>query len=231
MLSLVGRVLLLLALVAYVTPAPSSAWADDDATAEHSDVHVDDHGHDAEGLVDDDGHGVHGDHEQAGLPPLLQFDFGSAVCNLLIFLGVLAVLSKFVWPVILGGLKAREDKIYGDLQAAERANADAKRLLSEYQSKLDDAASQVQAMLATARKDSEASGQRIIDEAKAEAGRQRDRAVSEIQNAKQVAIAELAGQTSDMAIHVAKQVVQRELKASDHADLIRKSLDSLPSNN
>ncbi len=136
-----------------------------------------------------------------------------------------------MWPVILGGLKAREDKIYGDLQAAEQANTDAKRLLADYQTKLDDAATQVQAMLADARKDSEASGQRIVDEAKAEAGRQLDRAIAEIETAKQVAIAELAGQTSDMAINVAKQVVGRELKASDHAELIRKSLDSLPSNN
>ena len=101
--------------------------------------------------------------DPAGTPPLLQIDIGSAICNLAIFLGVLAILSKFVWPVILGGLQAREDKIHGDLEAAEKANAEAKSLLTEYQSKLDDAASQVQAMLAQARKDSEASGQRIVD--------------------------------------------------------------------
>ncbi len=86
-------------------------------------------------------------------------------------------------------------------------------------------------MLADARKDSEASGQRIVEEAKAEAGRQRDRAIAEIETAKKVAISELAGQTSDMAIQVAKQVVGRELKAADHADLIRQSLDRIPSNN
>ena len=55
--------------------------------------------------------------------------------------------------------------------------------------------------------------------------------MNEIDTAKKVAISELAGQTSDMAIQVAKQVVGRELKADDHADLIRKSLERLPSNN
>jgi F-type H+-transporting ATPase subunit b len=131
----------------------------------------------------------------------------------------------------LGGLQAREDKIHGELEAAAQANTEAKTLLSEYQAKLDDAASQVQVMLADARKDGEASGQRIVDEAKSEAERQRERAIADIETAKKVALSELAGQTSDMAINVAKQVVGRELRAEDHADLIRQSLDRLPSNN
>ena len=67
--------------------------------------------------------------------------------------------------------------------------------------------------------------------AKQEADRQRERAMSEIETAKKVALSELAGQTSDMAIRVAKQVVGRELKADDHADLIRQALERLPSNN
>lgn len=171
------------------------------------------------------------DGDPAGTPPLLSFDIGSAVCNIAIFLGVFAVLAKFVWPVILGGLQAREDKIHDDLEAAEKANSDARALLAEYQTKLDDSASQVQATLAEARKDGEATGQRIVAEAKAEAERQRERAIADIETAKKVALSELAGQTSDMAINVAKQVVGRELKPSDHADLIRQALDKLPSNN
>ena len=213
MLSLFGRVSLMLALAMFVGSAVDSVVAAEEKakSAEVSDSHT--------------------DHDDADMPPLLQFDFGSAICNLAIFLGVFAILSKFVWPVILGGLRAREDKIHGDLKDAEKANAAAKDILSQYQTKLDDAASQVQALLASARKDAEASGQRIVDEAKAEAERQRERAISDIETAKRVALSELAGQTSDMAINVAKQVVGRELRAEDHADLIRQSLERLPSKN
>lgn len=191
----------------------------DHDAAEHGGA---DHGGDSHGGGHDD---------PAGTPPLLQVDIGSAICNIAIFLGVLGILSKFVWPAILGGLQAREQKIHGDLEAAEKANQEAKTLLADYQAKLDDAATQVQSMLASARKDAEASAQRIMDAAKEDADRQRERALSEIETAKKVAISELAGQTSDMAIHVAKQVVGRELKADDHAELIRQSLERLPSNN
>ena len=215
-----GRFCLLTASILLSTLAGNLvAYAEDQPgeSAENAAVTELDHAHDAS-------------HEAEG-SPLLQFDFGSAVCNLLIFLGVLSVLSKFVWPAVLGGLQAREEKIHGDLEAAEKANLEAKSLLTEYQAKLDDAANQVQEMLASARKDAEASGQRVMETAKEEADRQRERAISEIDTAKKVAIADLAGQTSDMAINVAKKVVGRELKAEDHAELIRKSLDRLPSNN
>uniref|UniRef100_UPI00356729CF F0F1 ATP synthase subunit B n=1 Tax=Novipirellula sp. TaxID=2795430 RepID=UPI00356729CF len=152
-----------------------------------------------------DGHDGDG-HDDAHTPPLLSFDIGSAVCNIAIFLGVFAILSKFVWPPILNGLKAREDKINGDLENAERINAEARSLLSDYQTKLDEAASQVQGMLAEARRDAETNGQRIVADAKAEAERTRDRAIADIETAKKVALADLAGQTSDMAMQVAKSV-------------------------
>ena len=193
---------------------------------------ADDHGKSAEtdhGEDHDDSHGDgHGEHT---LPPLLSFDVGSAICNLAIFLIVLAILSKFVWPQILEGLESRDEKIRTDLANAEKANTEAKALLGEYQAKLDAASSEVQTMLGDARRDAEASGQRIVEEAKAEAARQSERALAEIETAKKVAIADLAGQTSDMAIGVAKQIVGRELKPEDHQELIRQSLDSLPSNN
>ena len=174
-----------------------------------------------------DGEGEHAESD----PVLLRFDVGSAICNLLIFLGVLGILSKFVWPVILDGLQAREDKIFDELKDAEKAKADAQSLLADYQGKLDGAAVEVQSILSDARNDATASGQRIVDEAKEEAERQRERANAEIETAKKVALADLAGQTSDLAIGVAQQVIGRELKAEDHAELIRQSLDRLPSNN
>jgi F-type H+-transporting ATPase subunit b len=103
--------------------------------------------------------------------------------------------------------------------------------LAGYQTKLDEAATQVQQMLADARRDSESNGQKIIEQAKIEAAAQRERAVADIENAKKVAMAELAGQTSDMAMKVARSVVGRELSADDHAELIKQAMERLPSQN
>lgn len=217
------------------------AMADQDAEGSHDHDHGDtvamvdgDHGADGDhgeghGSGHDDAHGSgHGDE---GVPPLLQFDLGSAICNLAIFIGVFAILAKFVWPPILEGLRAREEKIHGDLIRAERANEEAKAMLADYQAKLGDAQAEVQAMLAESRKDAEASAAKIAEQAKQDADRQRERAMADIEAAKKIALADLADQTSSMAIGVASQVIGRELRPEDHAELIRSSLDRLPSQN
>ncbi|MEM9646360.1 MAG: ATP synthase F0 subunit B, partial [Planctomycetota bacterium] len=92
-------------------------------------------------------------------------------------------------------------------------------------------AQQVQTMLADARNDASATGQRIVEEAKQEAARQQERALADIETAKKVAVSEIAGQTSDLAMQLARGVVGRELNPGDHSDLIRQSLEKLPSNN
>ncbi len=173
-----------------------------------------------------------GGHEDPpGMPPLLQFDAGSAIVNIAIFLIVLLLLSKFVWPVILRGLEARDQKIREELDGAHQANADAQALLASYQTQLAEASNQVQKMLADAKQSSEKERQRIVADAREEAETHRKRTLADIDQAKKVAIAELAEKTSDMAISAARQIVSRELKADDHADLIRQSLEQLPSKN
>ena len=196
------------------------------ATTELHDADGHDHDDHADGDHEDGEHG-----EEHAKTPLLSFDVGSAIWNIIIFLCVLAILSKFVWPSVLGGLQAREDKIREDLEAAEKASADAKALLASYDDKLNEASTKVQAMLADARRDAEANGQRIIDEAKVEAVAQRDRALADIENAKKVAMSEMAGQTSSLAMQVARGVVGRELSSDDHADLIRQAMERVPSQN
>ncbi|MBB3204522.1 F-type H+-transporting ATPase subunit b [Rhodopirellula rubra] len=207
--------------------APTTVYADVEVDADHAD-----HEHDDDVVShDDETASEHDEHSDEAKTPILSFDFGSAFWNLVIFVCVLAVLSIFVWPNVLGGLQSREDKIREDLESAEKANAEAQAILAGYQSKLDEAAVQTQAMLAEARRDAEANGQKIVEQAKTEAAAQRERAVADIENAKKVAMAEIASKTSDMAMQVARGVVGRELSPEDHADLIQQAMQRLPSQN
>jgi len=172
------------------------------------------------------------DHEgDEAMPPILSFDPGAAAANLAIFLGVFGILAKFVWPVILGGLTAREKKIAEDLESAQATNVKAEATLAKYERQVEEVASEAQGILSEARRDAEANAVKIVDEAKADAKRQGERALADIETAKKVALADIAGQTSSLAMGVAKQVVGRELKAEDHAELIRNALDQVPSKN
>ena len=206
--------------------------AEQDGAGEHGDETKGGEGHSGDDHPEDHSSEAHSDgHGDEHLPPILSADPGSAILNILIFLGVFGVLAKFVWPVILGALEAREEKIASDLAGAQKANSDAQALLSDYEKKLADANTEAQSILAEARRDADVNAAKIVEEAKAEAKRQAERALSDIETAKKVALSDIAGQTSALALGVAKQVVGRELKANDHADLIKSALDQVPSNN
>ena len=86
-------------------------------------------------------------------------------------------------------------------------------------------------MIAEARKDAEAAGQKLVAAAQEEAARQRDRAIADIEAAKRIALSELATQSTDVAMSLAQRVVGREVRAEDHQGLIQEMLGKLPSNN
>ena len=225
------KTLLLAGVLVLALPSTGVVTAAEDDAAHAAETHDDGHA-DGDHADGEHGAGAHGDdHAEEPMPPILSFDPGAAIANLAIFLGVFAILANFVWPVILNGLKAREDKIHSDLQQAQQANHKAQETLAQYEQKVSEAASEAQTILADARKDAQANATKIVDEAKAEAARQSERALADIETAKKVALADIAGQTSSVAMSVAKQVVGRELKADDHADLIRNALDQVPSKN
>src|SRR5262245_19099352 len=83
-----------------------------------------------------DAHGGAGGHEAGHTSNPLNVDGVVAVGTVVVFLLLVAILGKTAWKPILAGLKAREEGIRGQIEGAEKANAEAKSLLSEYQGRL-----------------------------------------------------------------------------------------------
>lgn len=168
--------------------------------------------------------------EGANLNPL-SFDPDLAICTLIVFLVLLAVLTKFAWKPIAEGLEKREHGIASQIEEAKRANEKANETLLQYQSKLAAAADESRRMFDEAKREAEATKDRLIAEAQTAAKRERDRAVADIQTAKNVALDQVAQKGSDIAISLAGQIVRREIRAADHTQLIKEALEKLPSSN
>ncbi|MBX3423794.1 MAG: F0F1 ATP synthase subunit B [Pirellulaceae bacterium] len=209
---------------------PSSAVANKQS-------HAGDHGHSG-----DHGHGSgqaagHDDHDPTHVNMTDQAEDPSewrsemAIASLIVFGCLLAVLSAFAWKPISEGLDRREKSIANHLANAEKASQDAMAKLREYEAKLSLASSEAQQMLSDARKDAEATGQRLISSAQEEAARHRERAVAEIESAKTIALGELAQRSTDIAMSLAGRIIGREVKAADHQSLIQEMLSKLPSKN
>jgi F-type H+-transporting ATPase subunit b len=162
-------------------------------------------------------------------PLELRTDF--AIFSLLVFLALLAVLYALAWKPLMKGLDLRERLISGQVEEARAASEQAASKLKEYEAKLSEAAVQAQDMVVQAKRDAEHVAERIKTEAQSNAERLLDRARSEIETAKQSALSELSLKSTDIAFGLARKVIGRELKTSDHEQLIKDALGRLPSGN
>ena len=176
------------------------------------------------------GYPTHGNASDA-LYEAVDFREDMAIFTAIVFLLLLIGLYLAAWKPIMDGLEKRERTITGNIQAAERAAADAQARLSEYEAKLATASEEATRMVANARKDAEAAGERIVASAQEEAARQRERTIADIDAAKRVALSELASKSTDVAMALAQRIVGREVKAADHQNLIQDMLAQLPSKN
>jgi F-type H+-transporting ATPase subunit b len=153
-------------------------------------------------------------------PGLLSVDWYTSAATVVVFVVLLVILSKTAWKPIIAGLRAREQGIREQIEGAEKANADAKSLLSEYQGRLTAAAEEAKKIVDEGRKDAEALAARIHADAKAEAGKERERTLRDIELARQQAVKDVYDEVATVATEVAAKIVQQKLDASQHKRLV-----------
>jgi len=168
-----------------------------------------------------------GEHEELMPDPLRGTTFASAVWVIAIFLIVLAILYPTAWKNVLAGLRAREQKIRGDIADAEAARSKAEATLREYNAQLATAEQRVRDMITAATVDGERMAAQIRTRAESEAQDAKERATKEIEAAKRQAIAEIYEQTAMLATTVAEKILRRNLNADDQRDLVSRSLDQV----
>ena len=183
----------------------------DDDYAEHGDGHADEHGE-------------HGDGHEEAAPDPLATDPDLAIWTLIVFVAMLAILSQVAWGPIMDGLKAREDGIVSKLEAAEKANEEAKALVAEHQAQLAGAADQVRELLEEARRDADTTMAQAKADAKAEFDAERQRATRDIEQASDAAVRQLAEKTAGLAIDLAGRVVKHELTPQRQDEIVREAL-------
>ena len=141
-----------------------------------------------------------------------------------IFVVLFLVLAKFAWRPIADGLDNREKFVAGQIAQALQQNEEARRLLDEYHRKLAASQDEVRAIFDQARRDAEGVGREVIDKARQEAHREKDKAVHEIELASTAAMKELAELSAALAVQLAGKIVGTRLQAADHAKLIQQAV-------
>jgi F-type H+-transporting ATPase subunit b len=140
------------------------------------------------------------------------------------------LLWKFAWGPIAAGLDRREQSIARMIADAKHASESAQRSLQEYEARLSAAQAEAGRIVGDARKQADEVGAKIKAEAEAAAARERERAVAEINQAKNVALKEIAQKSVSTAVDLAGKIIRREVREADHQQLIRESLERFSAN-
>ena len=143
--------------------------------------------------------------------PLLKPEFGLLIWTLLAFLIVFFILKKFAWPVILKGLKDRQQSIADSLSTAEKIKAEMSMMKSENEALLAMAREERALMMKEARETKD----KIINEAKEQSKIEANKIITEAQAAintqKMAALTEVKNQVGKLVIEVSEKVLRREL--------------------
>lgn len=163
-----------------------------------------------------------------GLTNPLALKSDLAIFTFIVFVLLVAILTKFAWKPIAHGLELREKGIADKLEQARIAAEQAAAQLQQYEAKLAAAATEAQKIVAEARQGAEAAGQKLIADAQAVAAKERERAVADISTAKNQALQEIAERSVDTAVTLARNIIRREVRPADHDQLIKDALKQFP---
>ena len=160
-----------------------------------------------------------------------QFEFGLFFWQIVIFVGLILLLRKFAWKPILDAVNEREEGIKNALESAENAKkemqdlqADNQRILQEARlerdSMLKEAREMKEKIVADAKNEAQAQGQKMIEQAKAA-----------IESEKNAAMNELKLQVSTLSLSIAEKVLKDELSNKEaQTKLVEKMLGDVKLN-
>ena len=154
----------------------------------------------------------------------LGINLGAVLWHTVNFLILLFVIQRFLYKPVVRMLDERSNRIRESLAHAEQVQAETARLEAESKSILDEARRDGQQILAQAnrtaeqimaeaRRQAQSEGERLIERARDEIGRERDQAFQELRE-----------QVADLAVSAAGRVVQRSLDDTAHRELVRQFL-------
>ena len=145
------------------------------------------------------------------------------ICNLLI---LFALIKKFLWKPVMAVLDKRQKEIDGIYDAAGKDRDEAAQLKQEYTARMAGAREEADKLVRNAVDTAHNRGDAIVKEAQSEAAHIKQKAASDIEQEKRKAYAELMGEISGMAADIAGRMVEREINADDHRELVEEFIKS-----
>jgi F-type H+-transporting ATPase subunit b len=149
---------------------------------------------------------------------------GTFIVVLLAFIVVVWVIARKVLPVLNKALAERQEQIRGELEAADKAKADAEEADVERRALLEQARAQAREIVSLAAASADQTKLKAEADAQAIHDRILQSADAEVVIARQAAVEEVTARVGEIVLAAAERVVGREIRAADHQDLIDEAI-------
>lgn len=162
-------------------------------------------------------------------PKLLTANGGLMFWTLVIFLGVMFILTKYAFKPITRAVEAREQALEDSIEGAKRDREEAARLLEEHRKLVAQAHADAQRFIVEGRDAGEKVRAEILEQAHREQQQVLDRARQEIEAERQQAMVELRRDAVTLAVRGASKVIEKNLDDETNRKVVESFLASLES--
>ena len=163
----------------------------------------------------------------AATEPFISLNIWTSIftlCNLLI---VFFLMKKFLFKPVKKMIDDRQKEIDDQYADAEQSKADAAALKEQYETRLSEANAEKEAILKDAYRKAQLRDEEMLRQAQEQAAATLRRADEQIALEKKRAMNDIKDEVSVMAVDIASAVLARDIKKSEHAELIDSFIENL----
>ncbi|WCK54347.1 F0F1 ATP synthase subunit B [Aneurinibacillus sp. Ricciae_BoGa-3] len=151
----------------------------------------------------------------------LRIEYGTLLFQIVLFLILLFLVSRVAMKPALSVLQKRQNHIADQISAAEKANAEAASLLEQQRAELKKVREEAQAILDRAKKQADIESQEIIAANQERAERMIEDAKVEINREKDKALSSVRDQVAGLSVLLASKIIEREMTEAQQQETIK----------
>lgn len=163
------------------------------------------------------------------MPQFEQFEvFSSLIFWSLLSFGLLFILlKKYAFPPILEGLEAREKKIRGDIESAEKLNKEAVTMREELEKELKSAHDKANTIVQMATSESKKIQEKALEETQAKVKQMQTDMEREIETSRNKLMGEIRSFTAALTIASTEKFLKKTMDDKDKKRLTEESIEEV----
>jgi F-type H+-transporting ATPase subunit b len=158
---------------------------------------------------------------------LLQIEIGTMLFQLVAFIVLMLLVSKYALRPMLNTMQQRQEHIEGQIKAAEKSRKEAEELIEEQREALEKARKEAKEIIDRAKAQKDREAEEIIAKAQERAERMIKEATNEIEREKEKALASLRGEVGALSVQLASKLIEKELDGKGQAELVESYLEQV----